>query len=35
MPTGTNTLRFRHKHDIPAAKKVTYGRIVASIRPQK
>ena len=35
MTTETNTLRFRRKNDIPSNKKVTYGRIVASIRPQK
>ena len=35
MTTGTNTLQFRRKNEVPSNKKVTYGRIVASIRPQK
>ena len=35
ITTGTNTLRFRRKNEVPSNKKVTYGRIVTSIRPQK
>ena len=35
MTTGTNTLRFRRKNEVPSNKKVTYGRIVTSICPQK
>ena len=35
METGTNTIRFRPKNTIPKHKKVTYGRIVSSLRPHK
>jgi hypothetical protein len=35
QPTGTSTILFVHKHQVPTDRKVTYGRIVASIRPQK
>ena len=32
---GTNTIFFIPKHKVPAHKKVSYGRIVCEIRPQK
>ena len=35
MTTRTNTLRFRRENGVPSNKKATYGRTVASIRPQK
>jgi hypothetical protein len=35
MPSGTNTCFFIPKSNVPNDRKVTYGRIVASIRPQK
>ena len=35
METGTNTIRFRERSAIPHNKKVTYERIVASLRPYK
>jgi hypothetical protein len=35
MPTGTNTCFFIPKKQVPTDCTVTYGRIVASIRPQK
>ena len=35
MPTGTNTILFIAKSAIPHGSKVTYARIVASIRPTK
>ena len=35
MKTGTNTIQFRPKSAIPKHKKVTYGRIVSSLRPHK
>jgi hypothetical protein len=35
MPSGTETIFFIPKHKVPADRKVTYGRIVATIRPQK
>ena len=35
MKTGTNPIRFRPKSTIPKHKKVTYGRIVSSLRPHK
>jgi hypothetical protein len=35
MPAGTNTCFFISKSKVPHNRKVTYGCIVASIRPQK
>jgi hypothetical protein len=35
MLSGTNTINFIPKHQVPLNRKVTYGRIVTSIRPQK
>jgi hypothetical protein len=35
MPTGTNTCFFIPKKQVPTDRTVTYGRIVASIRPRK
>jgi hypothetical protein len=35
MPTGTNTLFFIHKKDIPRNKKPTYVRVVCADRPEK
>jgi hypothetical protein len=35
MPTGTNTIFFVHPTAIPKGRKVTYARIVATIRPHK
>jgi Reverse transcriptase (RNA-dependent DNA polymerase) len=35
MPTGTDTMRFIHKSDIPNGKKPTYLRIVCAYRPEK
>ena len=35
MPTGTNTVFFIEKSAIPQGHKVTYDRMVASIRPTK
>jgi hypothetical protein len=35
MSTGTETIYFIQKSEVPAGRQVTYGRIVASIRPQK
>ena len=35
MPSGTNTIFFIPKDKVPAGRTVTYGRIVAEIRPQK
>jgi hypothetical protein len=35
MPQGTETTVFIRKADVSAGRKVTYGRIVAQIRPQK
>ena len=35
MPSGTNTIFFITKDKVPAGRTVTYGRIVAEIRPQK
>ena len=35
MPYGTNTIFFIPKDKVPAGRTVTYGRIVAKIRPQK
>ena len=32
---GTNTIFFIHRSGFPAGKRVTYGRIVVSIRPNK
>ena len=33
MPTGNSTIFFIHPSEIPAHKKVTYGRLVLDIRP--
>jgi hypothetical protein len=35
QPTGTNTMSFIPKAKVLADRQVTYGRIVASIRPHK
>ena len=35
MPSGTNTIFFIPKEKVPAGRTVTYGIIVAEIRPQK
>jgi hypothetical protein len=35
MPTGTDTIFFIHKHNIPKGKKATYLRIVCDDRPHK
>ena len=35
MPTGTNTIRFIARNDVPTNCTVTYGHIVATIRPTK
>ena len=35
IPTGTNTVIFVRHRNIPAGRKVTYARLVSSIRPQK
>ena len=35
MPTGNSTIVFIHPSEIPAHKKVTYGRLVVDIRPLK
>ena len=35
MTSGTNTIFFIPKYKVPAGRTVTYGRIVAEIRPQK
>ena len=35
MPYGTNNILFIPKDKVPAGRTVTYGRIVAKIRPQK
>ena len=35
IPTGTNTVFFIEKSDIPQGHKVTYSQMVASIRPTK
>jgi hypothetical protein len=34
-PKGTNTIFFINKHDVPANRVVTSGRIVVDTRPQK
>ena len=35
MPTGTNTLYFCHLLQIPPDRKVTYAKLVATLRPKK
>jgi hypothetical protein len=35
MPTGTDTIHFIKREQVPSDRKVTYGHIVATIRPQK
>ena len=35
MPSGTNTIFFISKDKVTSGRTVTYGRIVAEIRPQK
>jgi hypothetical protein len=35
MPTGTKTVFFIKRSQMPNGRKVTYGRIVVSIRPEK
>ena len=35
MPTGNNTMFFIRRSSVPTNKKVTYGRLVSTIRPNK
>jgi hypothetical protein len=35
MPTGTETVFFINRSQVPTGRKVTYGRIVVGIRPEK
>jgi hypothetical protein len=35
MPTGTNTIFFIWRTQVPVARNVTYGRLVSTIRPTK
>jgi hypothetical protein len=35
IPEGTNTIFFINHNQVPTDRKVTYGRIVCTIRPQK
>jgi hypothetical protein len=35
VPEGTNTIFFINRSQVPTDRKVTYGRIVCTIRPQK
>jgi hypothetical protein len=35
MPSGTETIWYIRKNQVPSDHKVTHGRIVATIRPQK
>jgi hypothetical protein len=35
MSSGTKTIWFIQRHQVPSDRKVTYGQIVATIRPQK
>ena len=35
MPTGTNTIKFITRNQVPKDRKVTYGNMVCDIRPQK
>jgi hypothetical protein len=35
MPTGTNTIFFIPRSSVPVGRKVTYGRLVSTIRPTK
>jgi hypothetical protein len=35
IPEGTNTIFFINRNQVPTDRKVTYGRIVCTIRPQK
>ena len=35
LPTGSNTIFFIRRNQVPADRTVTYGRIVCTIRPQK
>ena len=35
MPRGNNTIFFIPKSKVPSTKKVTYGRLVSTIRPLK
>jgi hypothetical protein len=35
IPEGTNTIFFIKRNQVPTDRKVTYGRIVCTIRPQK
>ena len=35
MPTGNSTIFFIHPSEIPAHKKVTFGRLVVDIQPLK
>ena len=35
MPNENNTISFIHPSEIPAHKKVTYGRLVMDVKPLK
>jgi hypothetical protein len=35
IPQGTNTIFFITRQQVPPGRKVTYGRLVSSIRPTK
>ena len=35
IPTGTNTIKFIARNQVPKDRKVTYGNMVCEIRPQK
>ena len=35
MPSGTNTIFFIPRSGVPPGKTITYGRLVASLRPNK
>ena len=35
MSTGTNPIRFIARNNVPKNRTVTYGRIVATVRPTK
>ena len=35
MPSGTNTIFFIPKEKVPVGRTVTYGKILAEIRPQQ
>jgi hypothetical protein len=35
MPTGTETIHFNQHEQVPSDRTAIYGRIIATIRPQK